>query len=99
MPKTKQLEKIPITCHKRKCKHEWKTATKRRRVTCPECGANVKVPGNENNLPPKREGKYGCPACTYRWTPKTKSERLTCPWCAKSLRKSKLKERKKRKRK
>jgi len=84
-----KIEKKLITCPK--CGHEWETATAHPRVTCPACGANIAVPGNENNPAPKgRKGKCKCPKCGNRWDPKTKSRRVTCTWCHKTILRKKV---------
>ena len=91
---TTEPEKKVVTCPK--CGYTWETATDHPRVTCPACGANIAVPGNEDNLPPRRKrgekkGSMVCPKCGYDWDPATKSRRLTCPWCHKSILRKKVK--------
>ena len=81
--------KIKVSCHK--CGKGWEAVTDRPRITCPECGANTSVSGNENNSAPKgRKGKCHCPKCGNRWDPTTKSLRLTCTWCYKTIMRKKV---------
>ena len=88
MDKPKKAKKKAITCPK--CGHGWETATMRPRAIC-SCGANIAVPGNENNPAPKdRKGNCYCPKCGNRWTPKTKNLKVTCTWCYKTIRRKKV---------